>query len=299
MKEVFKSKKFRFDTLQVIGMCDEIMSEYAEKGFDLTLRQLYYQLVANDYIANEQREYTRLGSIVNDARLAGLLDWDILVDRGRGTLRNIHWEGPRDILEMAAEQFRIDRWKNQPIHIEVMCEKQALEGVLGSVCEFLDVSFSSNKGYSSQSFMYRKGMEIRQKLIDGKPVAILYFGDHDSSGIDMDRDILERLRLFALKMFPGDGTKFVQLSRVALTMEQIESFKPPPNPAKITDSRAKEYIRKYGHSSWELDALEPQVLAAMAQQEIEGFIDKKLWNEAIEEEDIHRKKLLEIVESFV
>jgi hypothetical protein len=227
--------------------------------------------------------------------MAGLVDWDMIVDRGRVTVQNQHWESPSEIIRAAAETFRIDKWENQPSHIEVMVEKQALEGVLIPVCRELDVSFTSNKGYSSQSFMYRKGRYLQEKLAQNKDVRILYLGDHDPSGLDMDRDVLERLQTFSSY---DDSSDYMFFHRLALTWDQIEEFNPPPNPAKITDSRAKSYIRKHGDESWELDALEPRILAQLVKDFVLRYRDPYLWEDAIKEESEQKEKLLKLADEY-
>jgi len=308
MREMFVDKNFRAETLTIIEMCVEVLADYAADGYDLTLRQLYYQMIARDLFPeswvdpvegtkNNQKNYTRLGSIVNDARLAGLMDWDIIVDRGRSTEANSHWRHPGSILKSAATWFGIDKWHDQPVRIEVMCEKQALEGVLVPVCNELDVPFTSNKGYASQSFMYRKGKEMARAAADGKDVHILYLGDHDPSGLDMDRDVEERLRMFAgheLALY----FKSLDLTRVALTTIQVRTHKPPPNPAKMTDSRVGPYIKKYGRQSWELDALEPRILAELVRDEVEDLRDEEKWERACQDEADMKAELEAIAKTY-
>ena len=75
MREAFIEKSFQTKTLAVIDQAGAIITEYMDQGFVLTLRQLYYQFVARGLIPNQHREYKRLGAIIDDARLAGLLDW--------------------------------------------------------------------------------------------------------------------------------------------------------------------------------------------------------------------------------
>jgi hypothetical protein len=285
MKLAFINKNFKQDTLNLIKLCCEILDDYAADGYDLTVRQLYYQLVAKDLIENTDKSYARISSMVNDARMAGLIDWDMIVDRGRQTIEAETWEDPSQAIEDATRFFRIDRWKFQPFHLEVMCEKQALEGVLSQSCLKWGIPFTANKGYSSQSCLYKKGEHFSEIMRDGKRIVILYFGDHDPSGIDMDRDLISRLRMFSGVDEGFDKTE-MDFDRVALTQGQIELYNPPPNPAKITDSRAKGYIKKFGNRSWELDALTPRQLATMLDDAVSDSIDiygqDDLWNESIE-----------------
>ena len=126
-----------------------------------------------------------------------------------------------------------------------------------------------NRGYSSVSAMY----DAYNRLQDDD--VILYFGDHDPSGMDMIRDVRERLYEFGIH---------IEVIPVALTMEQIKKFNPPPNPAKITDPRAKWYIEKYGKTSWELDALPPKELIRLAENAVKSIINIDLYNLMLDKE---------------
>ena len=149
MKHCYKDFNFRQKTLGIIEQANEIIIEYAAEGYDLTLRQLYYQFVARDIIPNKQSEYKKLGSVVNDARLAGLIDWNSIVDRTRKHEKNGHWDSPAQIIAESAECYGIDTRADQDIYIEVWVEKDALVGVIERACEPLDVGYLSCRGYVS------------------------------------------------------------------------------------------------------------------------------------------------------
>ena len=275
---------FRESTLARIQQANEIIEEYREQGFDLTLRQLYYQFVARDLIPNREREYKKLGSIVNDARLAGMIDWNSISDRTRSLRKESHWEDPSGIIKDAASQFALDKWKRQPNRVEVWIEKDALVGILESICPSLDVPFFSCRGYTSQSEMWRAAGRLLS-YGENQRVVILHLGDHDPSGIDMSRDIEDRLSVFGAWK-PGD-----EFRRIALNMNQIEEFSPPPNPAKVTDSRFESYVRLYGPESWELDSLEPTYLAELVTREIEMERSSVIWEDDVDREEAHKKEL--------
>lgn len=278
----YVNKRFNESTTKIIDQANHIIGEYAAQGYNLTLRQLYYQFVARDLLQNTQKEYKRLGSIINDARLAGLIDWNHITDRTRNLHSLPHWSSPTDIVQACANQYRIDKWQTQKVRIEVWIEKEALAGVFERVCDELQVPFFSCRGYTSQSEMWVAGQRLRQFIRQMQTPIILHFGDHDPSGIDMTRDITDRLALFM------GG---VQLHRLALNMEQVEEYQPPPNPAKITDSRAEGYIATYGDESWELDALEPDVLADLVRDFVCEYRDEDTWQEAVELENTAKAKL--------
>jgi len=217
MKIPYQRIKFSDSKLAVIEKANEIIAEFEEQGYDLTLRQLYYQFVANDLIPNKQSEYKKLGVIINDARLAGLVSWRAIVDRTRNLQGNSHWDGPAAIIRQSAELYQIDKWKNQPHRVEVWIEKDALAGVIEGVCTRNDVDFFSCRGYTSQSEMWAAGMRLKRYGRAGQDVTILHLGDHDPSGVDMTRDIFERLNMFA-------GTK-INVERIALNMDQVKKYK--------------------------------------------------------------------------
>lgn len=324
----YVKKSFGPAALRVISQARAICEDYRQQGYDLTLRQLYYQFVARDIIPNKQSEYKRLGNIINDARLAGLLDWDYIVDRTRSVRTISHWENPSDVIASAAYNWAIDRWSNQPGRCEVWIEKDALVGVLDQVCPDEDVPYFSCRGYTSQSEIWGAAQRIGAHIRRGQDVTVIHLGDHDPSGVDMTRDVEDRLKLFiqkdngrkaasdALDKFPLDydanrqaieneqydkalaeshriidGYGRLTINRIALNMDQVEAYDPPPNPTKLTDSRSTGYIDEYGEECWELDALEPTVLADLIREAINEVRDADLWDEATEAQEADRGKL--------
>lgn len=285
MKQKFIEKRFRQESLYMIELINDVINEYHQKGYDLTLRQVYYQLVAADLIENSERSYKNIGNLINDGRLAGLIDWDAIIDRTRN-LRGLGSDvNPEITIYRAAKLYRLDKWENQPYHIEVWVEKDALAGIIGQICNRLDIDYFSCRGYTSQSEMWRAARRLIEYEEDGKETVILHLGDHDPSGIDMSRDITERLELFGA---------YPEFKRLALNMDQVEEFSPPPNPAKLSDSRAKGYIKNYGRSSWELDALKPETLDELITDNISPYIDYSLLTQT-EDREKEEQQLLEKV----
>lgn len=275
----------------LIDQANVIITQYQAQGFSLTLRQLYYQFVARGWIANRMTEYKRLGSIINDARLAGLIDWEAIEDRTRW-LRSTDMDhgDPDTWLGQVYQGFKKARWDDQPVAVEVWVEKDALVGVIEAACDPLYVPYFACRGYASQSELWAAGRRLAGHDADGKQVVIIHLGDHDPSGIDMTRDIEDRLNLF----MQYEGAQPPEIRRIALNYSQVQQYSPPPNPAKLTDSRAESYIGRFGGDSWELDALDPAVLVALITSEIEPLIDRKLWRavEARERDGQSRLKLV-------
>lgn len=248
---------------------NSILEEYRNDGYVLTLRQLYYQLVSKDIIPNNDREYAKLSNILKKGRMAGIVDWSAIEDRVRVPKLPYWVRDVQHAIQDTIEQYRVDRMQGQQRNIEIWVEKDALSNVLFRVTSKYHIRLMVNRGYSSISAMY----DAHRRLRSGD--VILYFGDHDPSGKDMVRDIRERMEEFGRE---------VDVRPVALTMEQIRRFNPPPNPAKITDPRAKWYIREYGRTSWELDALPPRELIRLAKEAVEELIDLDLNNRCLDRE---------------
>ena len=288
----FVSRTFSAKSKALINYANDIVAEYMAQGFRLTLRQLYYQFVSRDLIPNKQKEYKRLGSVINDARLAGLIDWDAIEDRGRNLQSRPTWDNPDSIISACATQYRIDLWADQPFRPEVWIEKEALAGVIQPTCEELRVSYIACKGYMSQSEMFEAGYtRFRDYQKKDQIPVLLHLGDHDPSGLDMTRDITDRMRMFF-------GAK-VEVCRLALNMDQVEEYNPPPNPAKTTDVRFTEYEKQFGTESWELDALDPKTIAALVRLAVLARRDSKLWKVAEKREVKDRQMLQQIADRMV
>jgi len=285
-KICYRDKRFNADRTAKINAANKIIDEYRAQGFELTLRQLYYQFVSRDLIPNNQREYKNLGDIINDARLAGLIDWLAIVDRTRNLQALANWSDPSEIISACANQYRVDKWAGQPRRVECWIEKDALVGVIMGVCNELDIDYFSCRGYTSQSEMWMAAQRLRRYREEGQLPLVLHLGDHDPSGKDMTRDITDRLEEFS------GGP--IEIRRLALNMKQVEQYNPPPNPAKITDSRANAYIAQFGNESWELDALEPAVIAQLIRDAVDSVLDRKTWDIVLKAEKIQREQLAKV-----
>lgn len=287
-KQKYTDIQFRGRSLELIQLVNSVIEEYDAQGYELTLRQVYYQLVARGYIPNNERSYKNLGNLINDGRLAGLIDWFAIVDRTRYIRKNSHWDSPESVICSAKYSYMLDRWRKQPNYVEVWVEKDALIGIVSQICKKLDVPHFSCRGYTSQSEMWTAAQRfINQDWREAR--YIIHLGDHDPSGIDMTRDIQERL-----EMFGAD----VEVKRVALTMDQIDLYNPPPNPTKLTDARATGYIQEYGHECWELDALEPKIITSLIQNEVTALMDEDLFTEMEHKEEVDKANIQNIADHY-
>lgn len=250
----YKSIKFQQKSLELINLVNQVVEEYQAQGYELTLRQAYYQLVARGYIPNNERSYKNIGNLINDGRLAGLIDWHSITDRTRNLRSNSHWDNPADVIASARYSYLLNKWDGQPNYVEVWSAAQ----------RFISQDYRDNR-------------------------VIIHLGDHDPSGIDMTRDIQERLQMFGADVY---------VKRVALTMNQIGTYNPPPNPAKITDSRASKYIDEYGNESWELDALEPQVITDLITNEVTALRNDEIYRSICDLEERGKDELRMIERNY-
>lgn len=288
----YRYKRFRAEALQRIDECNAILDDYQAQGLRLTLRQLYYQLVTKNTIPNSEKSYKALGGLVSDARLAGKMDWDAIEDRVRRPRILEDFSSLKEMLEQNLRTYRLQRWEGQENYVELWVEKDALAGVLSPICDQFHVTLMVNRGYSSSSAMYEASQRFMYKLDSQEgcqTLHLLYLGDHDPSGEDMVRDIEDRLNMFDCSVY---------VKKIALTTEQVHRYNPPPNPAKLTDSRARTYIAKHGRSSWEVDAIPPQELQKIVRGEIRELLDEDLMNKVIAREKVHKAALLKVAEKM-
>jgi len=284
MKHQYKEINFRPATIEYLREVSKVIKEFKEMGYKLTLRQLFYQLVSLAKIPNTAREYAKLSRVLVDARMGGDIDWDIIEDRIRTPNQASDWETCTSLMDSAINSFRLPRWEDQDYYVEVWTEKDALTSILEPITREYHVPLIVNRGYSSASAMYRAGKRFLNKCYDDKVTVILYLGDHDPSGLDMDRDIEDRMCEFG-----ADNTR---VERIGLTMEQVEEYNPPPNYAKMTDPRADDYMAEHGEFSWEVDALRPNVLDQLLRDAIEEYIDMDKYNAMIAKEDELKERIL-------
>ena len=311
MKECFKDKRFNPVHAFIIGQANHILEEYTAAGYNLTLRQLYYQYVARDVFPDDRKwawngrrwvkdsngtknappNYDWLGSIINSGRLAGVIDWALIEDRTRALQRWPFDNSPETAVDYAARTFDLDPWKNQEYRPEVWVEKEALAGIIEQAVKKWRIPFFSCRGYTSQSEQYKAGkrMQNHHYYDEQKPI-VFHLGDHDPSGCDMTRDNKDRLSMFAELDIP--------VIRLALNMDQIKKYNPPPNPAKFTDCRCNEYVKLHGYSSWELDALTPDVLEGLIDEAVGSIIDRPTFDADRVEMERQREDLTAIARNY-
>lgn len=297
MKIKFRETKLNKKSMSHLITINEIVADYQSQGYKLTLRHLYYQLVSRNIIPNQDREYKNLSRVLTEGRMAGIVDWDAIEDRLRQPQNVWAVNNIAEAFEAIQDQYRLKRQKGQSTYVEVWVEKDAISNVLKRVTQKYGINILVNRGYGSVTAMYDAFQRYKNemKYRGATEVVILYLGDHDPSGLDMIRDISERIG----EMMESKDLEYAfTVKPIALTMDQIREFDPPPNPAKLSDSRSDGYISRHGAQSWEVDALPPESLHSILENAIIDEIDMYLYDDMISKEKLHKIRIDEIIESI-
>jgi len=294
---------------KLIPLVNQILSEYGDMR--LTLRQIYYRLVADHNYPNKRSSYNQLSSQLVRAREEGLVDERRIEDRTRSFLGGylLHaitqqgelsflssyggWTDPESFEEAVKEFFldfwenyQLDMWVDQEYFIVVWVEKDALSRVVANVANEYRVITAPSRGYASYTYI----KNIIARLPEDKKIVILHFSDHDSSGLDMTRDLWERLRRYS--------GRNITVKRIALTYDQVQEYGLAPNPTKTTDTRAAAYIQKYGMECWELDAIEPKELQRLVLEAIKEYVDDEAWQASKQQEEEEKADLEETFQEW-
>jgi hypothetical protein len=265
----------------------------------MTVRQVYYRLVAQQKLPNSTSSYNRVKRVLTEARLEGTVSFDSIEDRTRSIISpdgeqeesvgryTRSWEAHIRNLD---EHYDLPRWWGQPSKVVVLVEKQALQGLFMDVCEERAVDLLVCRGYPSLTVLYKLAKSLRRCEED---VQLLYFGDYDPSGLDIDRNVEERLS-------EDFGATFT-FERIAISLDQIEEYDIPPAPAKLTDSRTRGMEEKYGEAMQvELDAIDPPDLQTIIGDAIDAHFDEDIYdNDRADELENRRGRVKEWLDKLI
>jgi hypothetical protein len=260
----------------------------------LTVRQVYYRLVAAGIIKNSRSSYNMLDKCLVKARLSGAIHFEVFEDRSREFLAGDRgYQTPEDYmawrlqaLKDSAWHYEVPYWHFQPEYVEVWLEKDALSALFNQVCDRLHVVLAPCRGYPSLTFLYEAAQRLRD--VD-KPITILYFGDLDPRGKDIQRYLTETLQNFGVS---------ANVQRIALTRQQVEAYSLPPAPTKERETMARQWIQAEGDAVWELDALEPNLLMRLVEESILQHLDKEAFEKRNELQRQNREKIREILDKI-
>jgi len=284
---------------QIVKAALEVFEQYDTA---ITLRQLYYRLVARLLIPNTINSYKRLSRIMVKAREQGDVPSNCLEDRSRRILgrgdtgydsAEEYLKNKLSGLQDSWKGFTMPMWEEQPVYLLISLEKDALSRLVSRVGNRYSVRTFPTRGYPSYSYVQTMANYMQTRL-GGKPTIVLYFGDFDPSGVDIERDLEDRLGRY--------GATEYKVKRIALTADQIKQYNLPPMPVKRSDARAEGFMAEHGDKSVELDALDPNLLQDTVEKAILDNISVRKWNarvRKIEELQVWIKTKLEDIEKVI
>ena len=248
------------------------------EGYDtqVTLRQLFYRLVAVGLVPNTTTAYKNLSRQTALARRDGV--FPSLADNTRSIVQAASWGSVREALDALVGQYRRDRTEGQRYQVWIGVEKSTMTAQLSAWFGQYGVPVVALRGYTSQSFAAVVEEAVNA---DGREAVLVYAGDHDASGEDIDRDFEAQT----------NGC-FDRFERIAVTPEQVEQYALPPQPGKSTDSRAAGFLARHGRLiQVELEALDPEVLHALYEVAFEKYLDRDVLDELLAVESEEREEL--------
>lgn len=302
MYDILQSTRIDWKNVIIPRVVEEL-KWFEDHDIKPTLRTLFYRLVSLGVLPNTKSRYKQLSDRCVDARKDGILEWNCFADEGREVLGDFveEYRTPEEhvqlyinCLKKASLTYEVPKWYNQPHYVEVWIEKAALAATISSFLKGRDVRIVVNRGYSSWTFLYENCMRLHEKKDEKKQIHVLYFGDFDPSGTDMDRHLDEAFHTFHLE-------EIVDFVRVAVTEDQIKEFGLPHMPdddetiAKVNnDTRANKFRKKYGKLyAVELDALlaiVPGEFKSIVKGSVDQFFDQGVYQDTMSN---HRPELVD------
>jgi hypothetical protein len=283
-----KISKYRNKTLKIIGQVQKLITKH--RGRKLTLRQIFYQLVAKKIIQNNLHAYKNLSYLIAKARKSGDLPWDVMRNHTRFVIKENSWPNYKDFTKKIEKIYHKSKLANQRNYIEIWIEKDSLREWFEPITKEFDIPLVICRGYPSITTLYEASKRLKEIK---KPIYILYFGDFDPSGEDIFRTIKEKLT----KDF-GISRRKLHIKKVALTLKDIKKYKLPPAPTKATDSRSGKFVKKYGNFAVELEALPVKALEQKIKKNIKSLLNWKQFQKDLKKEKQETKKLRKLVEKI-
>jgi len=299
----------RLDWKYVVQRAVEETKGYNRRGRKPSIRTVFYRLYSLGVVPNTKSAYKRLSSKLVDARKEGLVPFDAFRDRTRTVLGEL-WDAVpeadvdefREKLEERLEELDIvsmvdsffdplkpfvwaGRWAAQPTVVEVWVEKEAFAPTVKDWLLGAGVAIRVNRGYPSWTFIFYSVRELREVLKRHEKVVVLYLGDLDPSGVDIERFIGEALDFFKV---PHDKVVF---QRLAITEEQVRKFGLPPKPtdaatlAKLQrDPRTKSYTIDYVVELEAFEAYAEREFERLVREAVDDHLDEEVYGEMKEKE---------------
>lgn len=263
----------------MVSLLDTIKGIINGEQEQITIRHLFYRLVGLGQIEKTEAGYKSLCGHLSKWRRSGEIAWDTFADNTRWHMGTDTFNGLDDALANTINCYRRNLWSEQSAHVEIWGEKDAISGILYREADTFGVKVFTCRGFASLSALYSAANTFKRAVANGKEVFIYYFGDHDPSGLAIDRAAVESFR--------DDFGVEVKLTRAAITPEQIKIHRLPTRPVKKSDTRAAEWQG----GCVEVDTMPPAVLKAIVRDCITKHIDRHQWEQTLVIENAERETL--------
>lgn len=270
---------------------NEILQQYQEY-LPLTIRQIFYRLVASYEYDKTEQAYSRLINYLGRARRARMIPFGSVRDDGamaRGPHSYANVDAYLEMVREEAETFTLQRQDNQPGRVEVWCEAGGMVPLLADAIAEYGVNVYSGGGFNSLTTVRNTAGRIAN---DERKTIAISFGDYDPSGESIFDSFRQDVERFVAQL-TGTWDR-VEFKRVALTEEQVDDMGIPTAPPKSTDSRSANWI---GDTA-QLEAIPPDELAQLAVDSVLPHIDMKVLKADKRREERIRDKLEPLVETM-
>lgn len=284
-----------------------VIADYRD-DWPLTVRQVFYRLVATYDFPKTETAYKQLIKIIARARRAqpitgeGIPFEAIRDDRG-STVDPLLFEGQEEfgtwLTEQVVEQFMLNRMEGQETVVELWCEAGGMIPIMTRMARPYGIKVSSGHGYDSVTAKHKLAIRARDRYKnEQRKTLVLHVGDFDGSGEDMSAVLHEDV-LTMYYQWTKDWDGF-QVKRVALTEQQVIDYDVITAPAKPSDSRTAKFVRNHPDLvdhlgsvdiAAQLEALTPPQLRELVTQTIEENVDMSAFSARIERETVVRDEI--------
>ena len=266
----------RPDTEAVLRASLAVLDEYRQH-LPMTLRQVFYRLVGTAMIGKTEADYARLCEMMNRARRAGLVPWDVIRDDGADIDAPTGYISPEHFIAEAldADYYRRRPREGQPLNVLVLTEAAGMLPMVANAVRDLGASVASSGGFDSVTFKRSLAERARKESL-----AILHVGDHDPSGVHVYSSLVEDVSAFAIDL-PGR----IEFDRVAVLPSHIEQYDLPTAPPKKTDRRS------FDGDTVQAEALPPDVLVSLVRQAVIERTDMALMEDVRQLEALERDRI--------
>jgi hypothetical protein len=269
----------RRESAELLDAVLSVLDEY-RAHLPLTLRQVYYRLVARGIIGKTEKDYARLCEHANRGRRAQRIPFWAIRDDGAVIDIGGRHETADDVIDSlknAPEWVCHDPWRSQPSRVILWCEAAGMVPQLRQAVKGYAVPVSSSGGFDSVTVKH----DMAQKLARFHAVTVLHLGDLDPSGVHVFTALREDIQAFA-------GYSAIDFVRLAVTADQVEEMNLPTDKPKASDNR--EYPYSF---TCQCEAIDPAKLAEIVREAVEDRIQTDVWNKAIDRERADRAKVAE------